>query len=69
MYIYIYVTIAAEAAVAVDGADADVGDCVRVPRRVVICLQPAQLGPVRGKSRGTESAPPIYVYVYIDIYN
>ena len=29
---------AAEAAVAVDDADADVDDCVRVPRRVVICF-------------------------------
>ena len=63
------VAVAAEAAVPVDDADADVGDCVRVPRRVVICLQPAQIGPVRGKSRGAESAPPIYVYVYIDIHN
>ena len=49
---------AAEAAVAVDDADADVDDCVRVPRRVVICLQLAQIGPVREKSRGAESAPP-----------
>ena len=49
---------AAEAAVAVDDADADVDDCVRVPRRVVICLQLAQIGADREKSRGAESATP-----------
>ena len=49
---------AAEAAVAVDDAHADVGDCVRVPRRVVICLQLAQIGADRERCRGAESAPP-----------
>ena len=58
MYIYIYVTIAAEAAVAVDGADADVGDCVRVPRRVVICFQVAQHRSCRRRPTN------IYIYIY-----
>ena len=50
---------AAEAAVPVVDADADVDDCVRVPRRVVICFQVAQ-------NRSSRRRPTrIYIYIYI----
>ena len=53
---------AAEAAVPVVDADADVDDCVRVPRRVVICFQVAQHRSCRRRPTN------IYIYIHTCVY-